>query len=426
MHEVRSFALSCCVAALFGTLLGSPPASAQQYQVLHQFQGSISVADGYLPVAGVSFDQDGNLYGTTQNGGGSNCGIVFKIGRRPSGAFRNEQILHRFDADNDRGCGATGGVAVGPNGELYGTAIYTSGHVNNYGVAFRLASADGIRWKKTLLHSFAGPPNDGALPQSDLLLHPDGAIYGVTTGGGNIFGLGSVFRITISPRGVGHESVLHDFQSSSGTSPFRYGSLAVDGDGALYGTTIGGGGQDCNCGVIFKLTPKTTQHTLWKYAVLYRFKNVDETPTAGLAIGSDGSLYGTSAGNGSDSGGAVFRLSPPAPGKLRWTKRVLYKFPATDPTAGVSPLGPLTIGPDGSLYGTTFGGGDHLAGTVFKVSQVGGTWGLQYLHIFSGGFGAPDGKSPTGRLVFGPDGALYGTTQEGGSANGGTVFRVEP
>jgi uncharacterized repeat protein (TIGR03803 family) len=409
-------------------LLAPVPASAWTFSLLHEFQG---VGDGEFPIAGVTFDQDGNLYGTASQGGDpTSCGTVFKIGRRPAGGFRDLQVLHRFNRDNGRGCTPEGGVVAAAGGALYGTTLRTtSTDVCNCGVVFSLAPSDGRAWKKAILHNFLGSPNDGILPSSDLLLHPDGAIYGVTHNVGQ-FGNGTLFKIKISARGVAREVVLHNFRPhtgtapSSGAGPFPYGSLAVDADGALYGTTNGGGDKRCGCGVIFKLTPQNAQHTVWDYAVLYRFKHTNETTLTSVTIGPDGALYGVSPAGG--AGGSVFRLAPPAAGQTGWTKKVLYKFGVTDPLHdGLGPTGPVTFGPDGALYGTTIGGGDQSAGTVFKLRHVGNVWRETLLHVFTGGGGNHDGYYPTGALVFGPDGALYGTTQFGGTANAGTVFRLE-
>ncbi len=102
------------------------------------------------------------------------------------------------------------------------------------------------------------------------------------------------------------------------------------------------------------------------------------------------------------------------------TMIVLHPFSGPD---GSSPSAGLVMDRGGNLYGTTGAGGTNDYGTVFKLSQERGSWILTTIHHFQGG---NDGANPVGRVVFGPDGALYGTTDQGGIANNGTVFRLTP
>ena len=115
-------------------------------------------------------------------------------------------------------------------------------------------------------------------------------------------------------------------------------------------------------------------------------------------------------------------------GTGEWTENVLYNFtPSVD---GVIPTGPV-VGSDGSVYGTTQQGGQNNKGVVFKLVPQNGSWSQSVLYNFPGGKG---GAEPFGGLVFGKDGALYGTTNYGGDmscANGqgngcGTVFEIQP
>jgi uncharacterized repeat protein (TIGR03803 family) len=102
------------------------------------------------------------------------------------------------------------------------------------------------------------------------------------------------------------------------------------------------------------------------------------------------------------------------------TMVALHEFSGPD---GSDPGGGLVMDRSGNLYGTTYMGGTNDCGTVFKLSQERGSWILTTLHLFQGG---NDGANPVGRVVFGPDGALYGTTDRGGIANNGTVFKLTP
>ncbi len=137
---------------------------------------------------------------------------------------------------------------------------------------------------------------------------------------------------------------------------------------------------------------------------------------APLAQGADGALYGVTSAGGINGAGTVFRINPDGTGH-----EVLHSFsPATGD--GRKPTAALVQGGDGALYGTTQHGGAAGNGTVFKV----GTNGLGYRVIRSFTTADADGRNPTAALVQGRDGALYGVTEYGGSNWGGTVFRLNP
>ncbi len=194
-------------------------------------------------------------------------------------------------------------------------------------------------------------------------------------------------------------------------------------NGALYGTTSAGG-KKCagnGCGTIFKLT--LTGHE----TVLYRFTGMPDgqTPLAELtAVNQD--LYGTTYVGGSEcimhgkrnaGCGTVFSIAPSG------AERVLYRFGALPD--GARPQGPLTW-VNGKLYGTTTLGGTNCngrardgCGTVYSIDRSGKE---SVLHRFAGEL---DGEQPTGNLVF-VNGALYGTTLEGGAYGGGCIFEITP
>jgi uncharacterized repeat protein (TIGR03803 family) len=127
----------------------------------------------------------------------------------------------------------------------------------------------------------------------------------------------------------------------------------------------------------------------------------------------------------------MFQLRPPARIGEAWTETVLYSFAGG--SEGANPAAGLVIGPDGSLYGTTQYGGSSNLGTVFRLrspAKAGKAWTETVLHSFAGG---SDGANPVAGLVIGPNGALYGTTTLGGvpytcglGPGCGTVFEVTP
>jgi len=251
----------------------------------------------------------------------------------------------------------------------------------------------------TNLYSFTGT-NDGISPQAGLVQGSDGNFYGTTANGGTNGGNGTVFKISAN----GALTNLYSFGGPDGANP--YAGLVQASDGYLYGTTANGGTNAS--GSVFKIS---TDGVLTN---LYSFTGGDDgaTPLAGLAQGSDGYLYGTTAGYvGSSSNGTVFRIS------TNGALSNLYIFTGTND--GANPTTGLVQGNDGYFYGTTSAGGTNGGhGTVFKISTNGA---LTNLYSFTG---ANDGGNPEGALVQGSDGNFYGTTANGGTNTHGTVFNI--
>ncbi|HKD66819.1 MAG TPA: choice-of-anchor tandem repeat GloVer-containing protein [Candidatus Binataceae bacterium] len=209
--------------------------SAGEQTVLHSFAAG---ADGQTPVAGLSNDSDGNLYGVTYYGGTDNFGTIFRIAPDGSGYA----TVHSFVG------GATDGQYPGvklrnvADGTLYGST--SSGGAGGLGTIFRYDPSSGVT---TVIHSFSGPPDDGQYPSCRLRVGNDGNLYGVTLFGG-YFDLGTFFRIT--PAGV--LTVLYSFSGGAdGQGPDS--SLILTSDGVFYGTTVTGG--PTNNGTIYRITP---------------------------------------------------------------------------------------------------------------------------------------------------------------------------
>ena len=216
-------------------------------------------------------------------------------------------------------------------------------------------------------------------------------------------------------------------------------ALIADASGALYGTTeTGGSGTGCGggCGTVFKLTPPPKTGGPWIESVLYSFTNSPDgaLPQASLIADASGALYGTttSGGTGCSSGacGTVFKLTPPPKTGGPWTENVLYSF--TGGSDGGIPLGSLFADASGALYGTTEVGGSGGGGTVFKLTPPtppATTWTVSVLYSFAGG---SDGANPQAGVIADTSGALYSTTLQGGVSGGcagrgcGTVFKLTP
>jgi uncharacterized repeat protein (TIGR03803 family) len=242
---------------------------------------------------------------------------------------------------------------------------------------------------------------------------------------------------TIQPAQAQTLTTLYSFTGGAdGDTPF--GSLIKDKAGNLYGTASWGGSEDGNCtynggygtgcGTVFELT---RSGSVWSFNLLYGFSGYpDDAANPNhefLALDKNGNLYGTTyyGGNVVCSGqpgcGTVFELTPAQNG---WTETILYSF--QEGNDAFSPDSGVVVDKKGNLYGTTFHGGNYLAGTVYKVTSS-GTETL--LHSFTGG---ADGGSPFGGVVLDRKGNLYGTTQYGGTSQNcgstgcGTVFKITP
>jgi uncharacterized repeat protein (TIGR03803 family) len=316
-----------------------------------------------------------------------------------------------------------GGLTLTSGRTLY--AVTGEGGSSNVGTAFSLAPplSPAGAWTGTVLYNFAGGVGDtGSLPA---LTDHIGDLYGFRIAGG-IRELGTVFALTppAAPGGVWTENVLYSSSSrENGAAPS--GPLVITG-GALCGVTSAGG--TLSLGTVYSLTPPATPGTHWSHAVLHTFAGGPgdgAEPTGSLTVGNDGVLYGTTDFGGTFDYGTVFSLTPPASPGGAWTETVLYSFKGG--TDASLPNGNLVIGSGGVLYGTTSSGGDSDFGTVYSVAppaSTGAPWTETVLHRFSG---YPDGGLPGAGVVIGAGGVLYGATPYGGSSSdAGTVYSLTP
>jgi len=364
-------------------LIAAAGLQAQTFSVLYDF-GS-NTGDPYGPSYSgiVAQGRDGNLYSTAPKGG-TCCGAVFQI--TPAGKLK---VLHNFNGSNDDGAFPQGGVTLGTDGNLYGTT-YEGGSTTT-GAVFKVAP-DGTT---TTIYSFTGG-SDGAYPYAPPVEGNDGNFYGTTTAGGNTVkcgsGCGTIYKITpagalttlyqfdithgyapygplvlgtdgnfygtttfgtsanagvvfkISP--AGKFTLLFSFDSTHGETPF--GGLVQGADGNFYGTTIYGG---TGGGVVFKITPSG------KLTVLHEINGTADgaRPYGGLVLASDGNFYGANAYGGTinsncaEGCGTVFKITP------KGVYSVLYKFDFT--TGATSETTPF----------------QHTGGVIDGESSVGGT-----------------------------------------------------
>jgi len=401
---------NCAPMAACGTIYQLAPQKDGSWKetVLYVFKGK-AFNDGEYPEGGVIADSGGNLYGTAAYGGTGNCvlagsiggcGAVFELSppKRKGGAW-TETILYSFPTA-EQGYVPWGDLVFDKSGNLYGATIFGGGKGTTCdpfyqycGTVFELSPPEnkGGKWTEKVLHRFAGSPDgepsgDGANPNGGLVLDSRGVVYGTTYYGGN---------------------------NQKGTC-----------EGGAWGT---------GCGTVFALQPPTRKGGAWSETVVHRFDiNEGVNPGAGVAIDVDGNLYGTTLGGPHEGGGVVFLIEKPSAKSKAWTESTLHQF-STRGENGYEPAGGLILDAGGNLFGTTYAGNDNtLRGDVFRLqrpSENNEIWSFRALHDFAG---IPDGENPDGIMIFSPSGNLYGMTQYGGTGAGcgsagcGTIFALSP
>ena len=427
------------VVAQSGTVMGSTSVvvtgGTATESVLHTFFGS-TASDGLQP-GNLLQASDGNFYGISSGGNSCvaqtdgvpiGCGTVFKI--TPDGV---ETILYLFGASPSDGWWPSG-LMQATDGNFYGTT--NAGGAHDAGTFFKLTPA-GV---ETVLYSFGASPSDGVTPSTPILAS-DGNFYGTTASGGSNYcaqipgsanNCGTVFKIT--PAGV--ETVLHSFgaSASDGVEPME--SVIQASDDNFYGTTSGGGANNCglipgetnNCGTVFKITPAGLETVLYSFGA----SPADGiAPLGQLIQATDGNLYGTTpAGGGlpcsdpNSCGGTVFRIT------LSGVESIVYRF-ASSPADEGSPSQILFQASDGNFYGTTLDGGpyENPGGIAYQITPEG-----VETTLYSFGASESDGIRPA-FLMQARDGNLYGVTDSGGGeqplggvtvVGGGTVFKLVP
>jgi uncharacterized repeat protein (TIGR03803 family) len=389
----RASASPSLILAAFMLLTGSA-ARAASYSVLYSFSG----ADGDHPAGRLAMDAEGNLYGTTENGGKFSVGTLFR--------WRDAhlQVLHHFNGSD--GASPWGSLLADGEGNLYGTT--KSGGSGGGGVVYRWDRELGLR----ALKSF-GQGAEGMSPFGGLTRDAEGTLYGTTFYGGNMacgsVGCGTLFKI--SPAGA--FTVLRVFSGSDGYGP---NATLYRVNNKLYGTTVynsttgpavAGSPFSINTdGTGFATTPPNTLSCNFM---------------GGLVKDKQGNLWGAAMRAGSAFLGGIYKIDTSG------AYHLVYTFHGSD---GAYPTGTLVIDESGALYGVTKGNGTWAGvgsgeggfGTVFKFDPS--TNALTTLHVFTGTGG--DGKNPFSGLVADPSGALYGVAEYGGTADHGILFRVVP
>ena len=378
---MKSFAaFLSCVALLAGRGQAQPVLST-----LALFNNT----NGMSVLAPMTQGGDQNFYGTTYQGGtNGGWGTVFKLST-------NGTLTSLVSFNKTNGANPQAGLTLGRDGSFYGATV-NGGTNGGYGLVFKVTT-NGVLNTLATFNS-----TNGAYPRGSLTLAGDGNFYGTTGSGGTNGGYGTIFKITTN----GVLTSLFSFNNTNGATPD--GALAPDGLGNFYGTTYYGG-TNGGYGTVFKVTTNGVMTSL----VSFNSTN-GSYPYAGLTLGRDGNLYGSTFQGGTNgSSGTLFRVT---------TNGALTSLISLGRTNGSYPMGDLVQGTDGNFYGTAyFGGNTNLNsgngyGLVFSLTTNGALTPLI-------SFNNTNGASPRTGLTQGRDGYWYGTTYSG--TNGyGTVFKL--
>lgn len=413
-------------AVLFTLLvIAHPQAQAQSETVLYNFCSQANCVDGANPVSSLTPDSAGNFYGTTQQGGINRYGTVFELSPNAISGY-NETVLYSFCslARCADGSYPDSNVTFDSQGNLYGTTYYggpyASGPWSGYGVVFELnpeagngcsaGSNSGNGWCETLLYSFRSTP-DGSFPFSGIIWDSHGNLYGTTDGGGS--GTGTVYELSPNGGGGWHEQVIYNRGG--------YGGLTMDSANNLYGV------DDAEDGHVFELSPNASGG--WNATILHTFKggpNDGATPEGTPILDSSGNIYGTTIGGGPTGAGTVWKLTPVAWGQ--YTEQILHTFLWS---YGSTPYAGIVLDSSANIYSTTGIGVKSPCydgcGTVFELELNGTTYNWQILWTFNG----VGGGYPSDSLILhGGDfyGTTYGggTSSNCGAGGCGVVFELTP
>jgi uncharacterized repeat protein (TIGR03803 family) len=293
--------------------------------VLNSLYSFTNVRDGESPLARVTFGPDGSLYGTASYGGGRFGGTVFRL--TPPSSFCgnvpcwwNISVLHSFSYGNGDGAYPATDLVFDSQGNIFGTTDMGGGGYEG-GTVFELSPTRGGDWNETILHSFGRC--DGAAPAGSLVFDASGNLYGTTSSGGDSCANGTVYKLTPTMDGW-QETQIHRFPyplgDQYGDSPL--GGVILDRAGNLYGTTAYGGAGDA--GTVFMATSGSGG---WTLDLLHNFSRSRlrglEGPVASLTMDAAGNLYGTDQFGGVYGWGSVFKMTRSGDA---WTFTTLHSF----------------------------------------------------------------------------------------------------
>jgi uncharacterized repeat protein (TIGR03803 family) len=437
MHSARRHLVEICAAACGLVLAMSGAGAAATLKTLHSFCTGEFCSDGLNPANGLLRDAQGNLYGETTEGGAFGHGTVFQLYQPPGKTKYKLRVLHDFCFDAGNGCHA--GEGPGGGGHLIidtQGSIYAAVSDNEGGIVLKLTPHNGgKRWSSRALYDFCSMQDcvDGSAPAaltyagaaSGAPYEGTSPLYGIAEFGGQN-AHGTVFRLKPTSKGQWLARTLYSFCAQAGCADGATPAhdLLLDASGNLYGVTGAGGGTG-NPGVVFKLSP--SPNASWHETVLHAFCSAQDcadgqSPSGGLVLDNAGTLFGVTAFGGNagcrgDLGcGVVYKITQDG------VQSVVHAFCSLGNCAdGDLPTGRLTMDAAGNLFGTTFVGGAHQGGTVFRLT--GGTH--QVIFDFCSGACQDAASEPTESVTLDDTGNLLGTAG-GGKASLGVAYRLTP
>lgn len=427
-NAVFIFAVACLLA-------NAAPAHTYKFHTLYSFCTESNCADGGGLYANLMMDQAGNLYGGTTFGGASDGGTIFELTKK--GKNWKQQTLYSFCSEANCGDGnyPTSPLIVDSDGNLYGTTR-NGGIVEDAGVVFKLTpNAKRTKWKHETLYKFCSKMTTFAESRGVVHYCQDGkGLYGGLTyagaaSGAPYDGVSPLYGATaFGGRKKSNDGVLfqlrrngkkwkpislYDFCSKArckdGGGPSA--TLLADATGNLFGTLYVGGGNATGEGALFQWDQNAE-------SLLYSFCpdgtcSDGSAPQTSLIFDASHNLFGAANEGGAHNAGALFYYDG--------AEHKLYDFCSqTNCADGDTPEAGLVLGTSGNLFGTTSKGGAHGKGVVFKYND-----GEIVLYDFCSLSNCADGDEPASGLIIDSAGNLYGTTVRGGGAGSGTVFELE-
>jgi uncharacterized repeat protein (TIGR03803 family) len=396
----RSILARILAATVLAATLSSTAWAQATEQVIYTFTGG---NDGGFANGGMVIDSQGNLYGTTCQGGLNGGGTLFKLTPNTNGTW-TEQVLYNF-SDFSGYCPQSN-LVFDSKGNLYATTY--GGGANFQGTIFELVKQTNGTFAGQVLYNFTGG-SDGGMPEAGVIVDGAGNLFGTTLAGGSL-GFGTVFELVPGTGGTWSEKVLYTFNGGSDAGE-PFGPVILDSNGNLYGTATKGGAHDY--GVIFELSPGA--NGVWTEKIIHSFTGGTGgiCPFSGVVFDKAGNLY-------VETDFYVLQLTPGSNGM--WTAKNVHDFAGG--SDGAQAYGGLAFDQAGNLYGMTGVGGLHM-GTVFELSPgANGTWTEKVLHKFAGGSDGAYPQYPT--LAVDTAGNVYGETPRGGASSWGVVFQVKP
>ncbi|MGP0019298.1 MAG: choice-of-anchor tandem repeat GloVer-containing protein [Candidatus Sulfotelmatobacter sp.] len=376
--------MATVIAAAILALCEAVTAQTVTYTDLHDFNPSAGDPATLFDSGLIPQGRDGEFYGTSQYGGTSNQGTVFKVS--PTGT---PTILASLDSTD--GEYPTCGLTFGTDGNFYGAA--PQGGTSNVGTVFKITPTGTL----TVLHNFTNN-GDGGAPTCPPVEASNKNFYGVTTGDiSGVQGVSTFYEITSKDV----FTTIHVFANSEGT---HCSGITQGTDGNFYGACLLGGTN--NMGTLYKIS------SAGKVTVLHSLDGTDGMNEQGdfFVQAKDGNFYGVGYNGGTYGYGVIFQLKPSG------TYTVLHDF--TGGADGGNPNADFTLGTDGNLYSTTSVGGSSGNGVIFKLTTAGV---FTVLYNFDG----THGSNPQSNLTLSTDGLFYGETESGGAHGDGVFYSFD-